>query len=298
MDLTRTYLDEMAKTELLDADAERRLAQAIEAGREAARELASGSASSNGERARLRSEIRRGERARQEFVAANLRLVVAFARRYRGRGVELADLVQEGNIGLMRAVERFEWRRGLRFSTYASWWIRRAIARALDEGVSPVHVPSHLLADGRTAARARAELEVKTGRPPTNEEVAAASGLAIEQVEAATSYPVRAISTSAPVGDEHSEMGELLPDQTTPSPESEASDLEMREAIREVVDAQPPRTATVLRLRYGLDGAGPLSLEEVAGRLGISRERVRQIERRALWHLRRELAATGLPGAA
>lgn len=110
---------------------------------------------------------------------------------------------------------------------------------------------------------------------------------------------MRAISLSAPVGDEHSETGELLPDQTTPSPESEASDLEMREAIREVVDAQPPRTATVLRLRYGLDGAGPLSLEEVAGRLGLSRERVRQIERRALWHLRRELpAATGLPGAA
>lgn len=291
MDLAGTYLADMGRTELLDADAERRLAQAIEAGRSAEHQLASGRVWSNAERSCLRAEVRRGREAREEFIAANLRLVLSFARRYRRAGVDLADLVQEGNIGLMHAVERFDWRRGLRFSTFGSWWIRRAIVRALDQAVSPVHVPPQVLADSRTAARARAELEVATGRAPTSEAVAAASGLAVEQVEAADRYPVRAVSLSAPAGPEQPEMGELLPDLTIASPESESSVRATREAIRELVATLPPRAASVLRLHYGLEGGRPMTLDEVGGKLGIGRERARQLERRALFSLRRAVTA-------
>ena len=290
MDLTGLYLKDIGKTDLLDASGEVRLARDIGAGIEAERALASGTVHSPRERVRLNGVASRGRRAREEMAAANVRLVVAMARRYQGRGVDLADLIQEGNVGLMRAVERFDWQRGFRFSTYATWWIRQAITRALDDAASPVHVPQPLLADGRIAARARAALEVVDGHTPTTEEVARAAGLAPERVEATTSYPLSAVSLSAPVGDDDSELGDLLVDREAPSPEAVAAHHEIGLAVRSLVDTLPPRPAAVLRLRFGMDGEGPFTYEEVGRRLGISRERVRQLERRALSRLRQDVA--------
>ena len=296
MDTTRRYLDEIGKTDLLDAEAEVRLAQAIEAANEAERRLAREGRLSSAERARLAAQVRRGQAAREEFVSANLRLVVAIARRHQGRGVDLVDLIQEGNIGLMQAVERFDWRRGCRFSTYASWWIRRAVTQARDATASSVHVPSHVLAESRVAARTRAELELRCGRVPTAEEVAAACGLAIKQVRAATAQQLSVASLSAPAGEDGTELGDFLVDQSAPSPEVEAAEQAMREALRALVDKLPPRAAAVLRLRYGLYGEDPLTLEEIAARIGVSRERVRQLEQRALSNLRQD--ATSVVGGA
>jgi RNA polymerase sigma factor (sigma-70 family) len=291
-DLVHVYLDEIGRYALLTPDDERRLAEAVQRGRAAEAELSRPGLSAR-RRRQLSRTVAEGRVARQEFVEANLRLVVAIARQYRRRQVELPDLVQEGNLGLMHAVDRFDWRLGNRFSTYATWWIRQSISRALDTSARSIRLPIHREADARLLVRTRERLVADLHRPPTVEELAVASGIPVARVEATLHFPEASVSLSAPLGEDGSELVDVIADPRTRSPEDQAADLAGREELARLVAALPLRLAQVIEWRYGLADGVPQTREEVARRLGVTRERVRQLEQRALSRLRRA-ASPGL----
>ena len=262
-DLTAQYLDEIGQHELLTADDEVALAQTIEAGEEAAKKLEAG-VDDPKERVRLRRLVREGQRAKDRFVSANLRLVISNARKYASSKIELLDLIQEGNLGLIRAVEKFDWRKGFKFSTYATWWIRQLQVR-------------------KTTAR----LESEFGRPPSDAEIAEHSGLDQEQVQKVREL-VGTVSMETPIGEDGSaELGDLIPDDDTPSPEDLAT---ARDEADQVLDALAhhlsERQARILIFRYGLDGNPPRTLDEIGEMFDLTRERIRQLEKRALSKLR------------
>jgi RNA polymerase primary sigma factor len=274
--------------ELLDASEEVRLARAIEAGRDAQARLDSGAEATAAERRRWRALAREGDDARQEFVTANLRLVVSIARHYHADGLDLDDLVQEGNIGLMRAVDRFDWRRQYRFSTYATWFVRQAVLRAVATKGRSVRVPARRVFDGWQARHVRDQLAVSLGRVPSDEEVAARMDMSVEQVHALAGALARVASLEAPIGDDVGELGDTIVDLDADDTEETVVAAISAEELADRVAALGAREAMILRLHYGLDGAVPMRLRDIGQRLGITTERVRQIEQRALLHLRRE----------
>ena len=243
----------------------------------------------------LAKRIEKGDlAAKDRMINSNLRLVVANARRYQGQGLALGDLIQEGMLGLIRAVEKFDWRKGFRFSTYATLWIRQAIQRALDDRGRSIRLPSHVAQRERKMSAAQRKLTADLGRQPTDEEVAEASGLDLEQVLALRDASRVVTSLDRPVGEEESTaFGDLLPSEG-PSTEEEV-ELTLRESVvRDTIESLPERERTIIKMRYGLNGhQDPQPLSRIGRELGITPERVRQIEERALEHLamQRELQA-------
>jgi RNA polymerase primary sigma factor len=288
VDDLRLYLEAAGAEPLLTKQQEVELAMAIEHGKAAEQKLASGRIRSERTRNRLRDEVRKARAARRRFILANLRLVVSIAKKYQGQGLPLLDLIQEGNIGLMRGVELFDWRRGFKFSTYATWWIRQAITRAIADRGRQIRIPVHVHERIRKVRQTRERLAQKTGREPTPEEIAQATGIDVEQLEqleAASRQEPR--SLQEPVGDEDTELGDLISEVEDESPLDAVEEGLLRQEIAGAVEtALEPLEREVVGLRYGLWNGRALSLREVAEQVGVSAETVRKVERQALSKLR------------
>jgi RNA polymerase primary sigma factor len=239
----------------------------------------------------LAKRIERGDRAAKErMINSNLRLVVSIAKRYQGSGMHLGDLIQEGVIGLNRAVEKFDWRRGYKFSTYATWWIRQACQRAVSNQAATIRVPTHVHERRVKLARARQRLQAASAKDPTPEELAEATGLELHYVEEALGAVEASVSLNQAVGsDGDGELGDLFADESAVDPSEEADDALRRRSVRNALGRLPERDRRVLELRFGFDGEST-SLEQIGRELGLSRERVRQVERDALARLEDELA--------
>ena len=260
-DPVRRYLNEIGRIPLLTAQDEVRLAKAIERG---------------------------DASARRQMINANLRLVVSVAKKYTGHDVPLLDLVQEGNSGLMRAVEKFDWRRGFKFSTYATWWIRQSITRAIAEQSRTIRLPVHTHDRLAKSSRVRRDLQLTLGREPTDREIATELGFSEEQMASLNRVARAPVSLDAPVGqDGTTAVGDLIPDDEAGEPLEEIADQLLIEHLAAAMDQLAPREQEVLRLRYGLGTETPLTLEEIGQRFGRTRERIRQIEAMALRKLRR-----------
>jgi RNA polymerase sigma factor (sigma-70 family) len=297
LDLFRLYLDQIGRHRLLTAEDEVRLAQTYEAGLDARRKLAD---TDPGDPARpdLERVAERGEWARRRMIESNLRLVVSIARRFSATRLPLSDLVQEGNLGLLRAVERFDWRRGVKFSTYATWWIKQAITRgAADRGASPIRLPVHVDEQVGRLRRAQARLAERLGREPSNSELAAELALPVEVVVRLQAAAQTVTSLDTPIGDDDDAvLQDLLEDEQAARPDELALEAVGRQALAEALDGLPERQRQVLTLRFGLDTGTPRTLDEVAAVIGVSRERARQIELGALAALRRPELRARLEG--
>jgi len=286
-DTVGLYLKEMSQVPLLETEEEVRLAKAIEAGREA-RETLSKNGANRPERLRLEREIRDGLAAREHLIKANTRLVVSIAKKYMGRGVPFLDLIQEGNLGLMKAVKKFDYTRGYRFSTYATWWIRQTITRSIADQGRTIRVPVHMSDRIRRLYKTARKLEQEVGRQPTPEEIAEEMDIEPHKVRWMLRVSWRPMSLERPVGDdgESDELGSFIEDKTTPMPTENASHRLLAEKIQEMLTTLSPREAKILRLRFGLTDGCSHTLEEVGQRFGLTRERIRQIEGKALRRLR------------
>jgi RNA polymerase primary sigma factor len=243
------------------------------------------------EEVELAKRVERGDRAAKErMINCNLRLVISIAKRYQGHGVPLPDLIQEGVIGLNRAVEKFDWRRGFKFSTYATWWIRQACQRAISNLSTTIRVPTHVHERRVKLARARQRLEAERGTVPTPEELAEATGLELRYVEEALDAVKASTSLNQPIGsNEDGELGDLFSDPLALDPAEEAASSLQRQAVRRAVERLPEQERRVIELRFGLEGE-PQSLEAIGRSVGLSRERIRQLEADAIKKLERELA--------
>ncbi len=286
IDLNRAYVDEIARTKLLTAEEEVTLTKRMLRARSAARKLAEENPDTE-KHAKLQAILQDGLAARERLVMANTRLVISVAKRYVNRGIPFLDLVQEGIVGLIRAAGKFDPDRGNRFSTYATWWIRQAITRAIDNHSRTIRLPVHITSQLNKIARATASLEQELGRPPTAEEIADALEVEPELVRESRELYLQPISLEAPQDeDENRLLGDLIPDTQSESPEDTVSEILLREHIDEALAELPWREARVLRLRYGLHGHPPHTLHQVGTVMGITRERVRQIEASGLRRLR------------
>jgi RNA polymerase primary sigma factor len=280
------YFREVGRIELLDASQEVSLAKRIEAGREAQLTLQAGGLSER-DRAELRHLVVDGELARKELTQANSRLVISMAKRYLGQGVPFLDLIQEGNLGLMRAVEKFDWRRGNKFSTYATWWIRQSLTRGLADQGRTIRVPVHMNDRIRKVYAVAQALESELGRRPSPEEIARELEMDLEKVELALKASRRSLSLEKPVGEEgESELGQFIEDETSEDPLERASLDLLRDDVEDILQGLSAREQRVLELRYGLRGHRAYTLKEVGKIFGLTRERVRQIEKEALRKLR------------
>jgi RNA polymerase sigma factor (sigma-70 family) len=286
-DLVRLYLNDICRHPLLTRDDEVRIAREIETG-DAAREVLAGDAAPTGAVAdELQGAVARGDAARRTLVQSNLRLVVSIARRYHRSGVALLDLVQEGNIGLMHAVEKFDWRRGFKFSTYATWWIRQNIVRGISNTGRMIRLPIH---QGDVVARLQftaSRLELKLGRPPTSRELATEVEMPEKVVLTALQFPVEPLSLSDPVGDTGDvNLADLVEDRSVESPFDAAAKAVMAAEIEKLLALLEERERQILRLRFGLDHGEPHTLAEIGAHFNVTRERIRQIETRAMAKLR------------
>jgi RNA polymerase primary sigma factor len=295
VDDLRLYLEAAAAEPLLSKAEEVELAVTIEHGEASEEKLASGRIRSDRTRHRLQDEVRRARRARRRFILANLRLVVSIAKKYQGQGLSLLDLIQEGNIGLMRGVELFDWRKGFKFSTYATWWIRQAITRAIADRGRQIRIPVHVQERLRKVRQTHDRLVQETGREPTPEEVARGAGLTLdtmELLEAAARQEPR--SLQEPVG-EDAELGDLVSQIETESPLDAVEDGMLREEIGQAVETTlDPVERQVVALRYGLGNGRTMSLREVGEAVGVSAETVRKVEREALRKLRESKLLQGI----
>lgn len=292
-DTISLYLKEVSRIPLLTAEDEIQLAKTMRRGERAQKKLdrAGGDPTDDGlpvrDRARLQHRIEAGEEARKKLTRANSRLVISMAKKYVGQGVPFLDLIQEGNMGLMKAVEKFDHRRGHKFSTYATWWIRQSITRAIADQGRTIRVPVHMNDRIRRLYRVSRRLEQELGRAPNVEELAAEMGLAPDKVERIIEISQRPLSLEKPVGEEKdSELGEFIEAQDIPDPDGEATLELLREDIEELLTSLTPREARVLELRYGLVDGHSYTLKEVGEKFGLTRERIRQIENEALQRLR------------
>jgi len=288
-DTVGLYLKEMSRVPLLNVEEELDLAKRIERGVLARQELRrSNGVTSSTRRQELDYQINDGILAREHLIKANTRLVVSIAKRYIGRGVPFLDLIQEGNLGLMKAVEKYEYQRGFRFSTYATWWIRQTITRSIADQGRTIRVPVHMVDRIRQLYRLTHEMEQKLGRAPSNEELAKVMGVTPAKVDWMMRVSWLPLSLESPINDdeEDSELGMFVEDQLTPSPIQSAYTNMLREKIETVLETLPPREARILRLRFGLENGHTYTLEEVGQKFGLTRERIRQIESKALRRLR------------
>lgn len=282
------YLKEMSRVPLLSVEEEMSIAERIERGRKCKLELAAEQGISSEHRLELLTAVDDGIQAREHLIKANTRLVVSVAKRYMGRGVPFLDLIQEGNLGLMKAVEKFDYHRGFRFSTYATWWIRQTITRSIADQGRTIRVPVHMVDRIRQLYKVTHEMEQELGRIPTNEELAEKLEVPLNKVEWMVRVSWLPLSLESPINDdeEDSELGQFVEDQLTPTPIQSAYAKLLREKIEEVLDTLPPREARILRLRFGLENGHNYTLEEVGDKFGLTRERIRQIESKALRRLR------------
>ena len=286
-DTVSLYLKEMARVPLLTADQEVSLARSFEQGLIAGSQLARDGHLCEDERWRLETLANHGEGARAHLIQANTRLVVSIAKRYLGQGVPFLDLIQEGNLGLIKAVEKFDYHRGHRFSTYATWWIRQAITRALADQGRVIRLPVHLSDRIRKVYQVAQQLEQDWGRQPTPEEIAEELSLPPQKVQWMLKVSQRPLSLEKPVGEEEdSELGSFIPDDDTPTPADTAYQSLLEERLDDVLDTLTPREARILQLRFGLRDGHSYTLEEVGRKFELTRERIRQIEHEALDRLR------------
>ena len=285
-DTVGLYLREMARVPLLKIDEEVHLAKALEAGRKA-QDVLNHDGSDPKEREILERQVEEGLAAREHLIKANTRLVVSIAKKYMGRGVPFLDLIQEGNLGLMKAVEKFDYSRGYRFSTYATWWIRQTITRAIADQGRTIRVPVHMSDRIRRLYNTARSLEQEHGRRPTPEEIATEMDIEPRKVQWMLRVSWRPISLERPVGeDEDNELGSFVEDDKEPTPTQSAYRNLLGEKIEELLATLSPREARILRLRFGLLNGRSYTLEEVGQKFGLTRERIRQIEGKALRHLR------------
>ena len=290
-DPVRMYLKEIGKVDLLTAAEEVDLAMKIEAGTEAAARLEAHEA---GEAELTRAETRRlmrieqvGLEAKQALISANLRLVVSIAKRYVGRGMLFLDLIQEGNLGLIRAVEKFDYTKGFKFSTYATWWIRQAITRAIADQARTIRIPVHMVETINKLVRVQRQLLQDLGRDPTPEEIGEEMGMTAERVREIQKISQEPVSLETPIGEEEdSQLGDFIEDSTAVAPPEAASDSMLREQLEQVLDGLADRERKVIKFRFGLEDGHPRTLEEVGREFGVTRERIRQIESKTLAKLR------------
>ena len=294
-DLVRLYLSDIGQYTLLTKDDEVRLAQAIEARAQAEEDLAKSAKELTPARRReLKRLVRQGDEAQRTFVQSNLRLVVSIAKKYQASGLPLLDLIQEGNLGLMHAVEKFDWRKGFKFSTYATWWIRQAITRGIANTGRTIRLPVHA---GDTLARvqkAQARLELKYGRPATLAELGAEVELPEDKLIEALRFRAEPLSLSEPLREDgDAELGDVVEDRSAESPFEMAATALLPIEINRLLAPLDDREREILRLRFGLDRGEPRTLEEVGEHFNLTRERIRQIEARAMSKLRHPSSDTG-----
>ncbi|WP_435367548.1 sigma-70 family RNA polymerase sigma factor [Glycomyces tritici] len=289
-DLVGVYLHEISKTPLLDAAAEVDLAKAVEAGLFAKHLLGEGETFGDATEKDLKRLVEDGAKAKEQFIKANLRLVVSIARRYVRSGMPMLDLIQEGNTGLVRAVEKFDYQRGFKFSTYATWWIRQAISRAIAQQERTVRLPVHLVEDVNRMRNVTRQLTRELGGDPEPEQVAAALGVTVERVRELIRWSQDTVSLDTPIGDDgDTNLGDLVADSDEPSPEDVVLAGMERQRIEMMLNHLDERSAGIVKARYGLEDGREHSLTEVAHRFHLSRERIRQLEIQALARLK-ELA--------
>ncbi|MGL4306606.1 MAG: sigma-70 family RNA polymerase sigma factor [Mycobacteriaceae bacterium] len=286
-DLVRVYLNGIGKTALLSALDEVELAKRIETGLYAQNLLDTKKRLSPSKKRDLQLLVRDGEAARSHLLEANLRLVVSLAKRYTGRGMPLLDLIQEGNLGLIRAMEKFDYAKGFKFSTYATWWIRQAITRGMADQSRTIRLPVHLVEQVNKLARIKRELHQQLGREATDEELAEESGIPQEKIADLLEHSRDPVSLDMPVGsDEEAPLGDFIEDSEAPSAESSVITTLMHSDVRSVLSTLDEREQQVIRLRYGLEDGQPHTLDQIGKTFGLSRERVRQIEREVMSKLR------------
>ena len=294
-DLVRLYLRDVGRYRLLTKDDETRLAQAAEAGREARAELTADEPPSPARVRELRRAIHAGEAAVESFVNGNLRLVVSIAKKYQAADLPLLDLVQEGNLGLIHAVKKFDWRKGFKFSTYATWWIRQAITRGIANGGRTIRLPANASDLLNQALRSRARLEAQLGRRPSVSELAADLEVSADRIVDVLRHAATPSSLSEPLGhDSDAELGDLLEDRGAVSPPEAATDGLLPGEVAKMLVGLDNREREIIRLRFGLDRGEPHTLEEVGLLFGLTRERIRQLEARAMSKLRHPTATRGL----
>ncbi|MEV4947681.1 sigma-70 family RNA polymerase sigma factor [Streptomyces sp. NPDC053755] len=300
-DLVGMYLDEIARTPLLDAAKEVELSQDIEAG-VYARQILEGEVESEAggaSREELEALVAAGERAKDLFIKSNLRLVVAVARRYPRSGLPLLDLIQEGNAGLVRAVEKFDYAKGFKFSTYATWWIRQAITRSIADQSRTIRLPVHLVEELGRIRRVQREFNRENGREPEPAEIAAELGSTPARVVDVMDWARDPVSLNMSVDDEgETQFGDLLEDTSAISPEQSVLTLLRSEELDDLIDKLDHRTASIIRMRYGIEDGRERTLTEVGKEHGLTRERIRQIEKHALLELKKMARDTGFDAVA
>ena len=286
-DLVRVYLNGIGKTPLLTAQQEVELAKRIETGLFAQHMLEAAEDMTVARRADLRTLVRDGRSAKNHLLEANLRLVVSLAKRYTGRGMPLLDLIQEGNLGLIRAVEKFDYTKGFKFSTYATWWIRQAITRGMADQSRTIRLPVHLVEQVNKLARLKRELHQRLGRDATHDELAAGTGLQVDRIAELLDHSRDPVSLDMPVGaDEEAPLGDFIEDADASDAESAVISGLLQDDLRRVLATLDPREQLVIRLRYGLEDGQPRTLDQIGRHFNLSRERVRQIEREVMSKLR------------
>jgi RNA polymerase primary sigma factor len=285
-DLVRIYLREIGRVPLLTAEDEVELAKAIEAGLFAEEKLGGGMPMLDAINSDLELLVAEGTRAKQRLTEANLRLVVSIAKRYIGRGLVFLDLIQEGNLGLIRAVEKFDYTRGYKFSTYATWWIRQAITRAIADQARTIRVPVHMVETINKLARVQRQLHQELGREATAAEIGAELGLEVGRVAEIQRIAQEPVSLQSPIGEEESDLGDFIEDADAVVPMEAAAFIMLQDQLDRVLDQLAEREQRIIQLRFGLTDGHPRTLEEVGREFGVTRERIRQIESKTLAKLR------------
>ncbi len=290
-DPVRMYLKEIGKVALLSADEEIALASEMTAGMEAQQKLdqakADGAELPEVERTALEAAVAQGEASKQKLAEANLRLVVSIAKRYVGRGMLFLDLIQEGNLGLIKAVEKFDYTKGYKFSTYATWWIRQAITRAIADQARTIRIPVHMVETINKVIRVSRQLLQELGHDPTPDEISKEMGMSVDKVREILKIAQEPVSLETPIGEEEdSHLGDFIPDEGASEPSEAASFTLLQEQLVDVLSTLTPREEKVLKLRFGIEDGRPRTLEEVGKEFNVTRERIRQIEAKALRKLR------------